>query len=471
MNSAHRWKRWRAVLDGFEDPEQRQAFLPRAEFELEKNYDCRIALSQFLGISGQAVEQLVGAVMGQDPVIEVEKALEDFRQDVDGNGTTIEEYAESVAIEAVAMGIAYIVVDGPSVALEEPARTRMDEIAAGANKAYLSLLKAEDLINWDTNAAGKLNWAMFRQHIHEQDEATDSRRCYIQLTLYDTSTVRRWRLEVDENGHALKEGDDFSEVAIPNPNHDLGEVPVFPVYGRRVGPMQGDSIIKDSSRADIAAYNDESWSAMARYRHANPILKMYSSEHPEKLFSGNVVRLKRNGATGEDEDLEYVELSQSSFEARENAIERYRRSAVTLSGLNPQVIPDAANSTTGESGIAQRVRFSQTQKRQIDRFSRKFENTLERVMDAAEKWITNASTPTPKTVRFRSSFEYTEADDMLRRIERVDGLIPSPVLIREMMKDLASKLVDLGDEAREEVMQEIDAADLTQREEEPDFGA
>lgn len=456
MARDERWGKLRAVLDGFEDESVKRRFLPRAEFELQKNWDHRIRISQFLGIAEDAIEQLVGAIMGQEPTFEVDPSLDAFIEDVDGAGTTMQEFTENCIRESVGMGICYVVVDGPTDQLGEFRHDRGKELTAGLNRAFLTLAKAEEITNWHVDRSGKLVWAVLRRVVSEQESHSGDRALFEEFSVYDAREVRRWRRELDADGTA-RDGERFEEVAVPNAVHGLGVVPIVPLFGRRIGPMRGDSMVKGAARADIAQFNEESWSAMARYRHANPLLKLFSNNDPRAIFSGNVVRLKRNSA--EQEDLEYVGLDGSAFEVREAAIERYRRAAVTKAGVNPQQIADSAGSTSGESGIAQRVRFTQTQKRHVDTFSRKLESGIERVLDVAEKWITNPKDPTEKSIRIRSSFEVTEADDLVRRIERVEGLIPSPTLLRELWKQAAKALVgDVSEETTEAILAELEAA-------------
>lgn len=463
--------RWRAILDGFEDVNQKREYLGKATFELSENYDCRIDMSYFMGLSEMAIEQLVGAVLGQEPKIDVHEDMLDFLDNVDGAGTTLLEFDETAAREALGMGIAYIGVDGP-MTMPNEAPTRLQELGAGMNRAFLTLYQAEDVINWSTDERGHLEWVMIRQIVSEQGSPTEDRRHFEQLTLYDRESFRRWRREVDENGSAIGQSTDFVEVPIGNPIHRMGFVPVFPVYGIRRAPMVGDSIIRASSRADLAAFQDESWAAMARYRHANPILKLFSDEDINKIFSGNVVRLKKDSNV--EEDMEYLELSKAALDVREEAMKRYRMMAVTLSGVNPQAVPDSAGSTTGESGIAQRVRFTQTQKNQIARFSSKFEATMIRVLGAAEMWIRGIDEPSgDNAFQIKSTFEVTEADDLVRRLEKVEfGLIPSETLVRELMKQAAAKLAgDLNPDIAQQIKDEIDNADIASMTNQMDVGA
>ena len=94
------------------------------------------------------------------------------------------------------------------------------------------------------------------------------------------------------------------------------------------------------------------------------------------------------------------------------------------------------------------------------------------MLDLAEKWLTNPMEPTEKSIRVRSSFEVMEADDLIRRLERVEGLIQSPTLIRELTKQTAKALIgDVSEEATKKIMDEIDAAPIKAQPDEMNFGA
>lgn len=465
MDDPCRWRRWRAILDGFEGPGdagseqyaasgQKATFLPKAEFELQKNYECRLSLSQFLGVSETAIDQLLGAVIGDGPNVESSAAMEDFRGNVDGAGTTLTEFIESPAREAVGMGISYVIVNGPNDLGEaDGIENRAQEEAAGLARAFLREAKAEDVWDWGLDDNGELEWAKVVEYVHDSDGYDSERRYFLQVSVYDREILTVWRREVEPDGKP-KDGSDFDEVEIPNPRHGLGEVPVYPIYGKRCGPMMGDSLIKATARADIAAFNDESWSAMARYRHANPLLKLFSKEDPKKLFTGTVLRLDPSL----EEEASYVELSNSSFDARESAIERFRRYAVGASGMNPSAIPDAATSTSGESGIAQRVRFTHTQKKHIDAFGRKLRASLLRVLEAAEKWV-SASNVEGVTLTFKSSHETTEPADLLREAKDVTTVGDSPTLIGRIITEYVRHRFDnVEDKEAEAIVQEIQAS-------------
>lgn len=465
QNHIDRWQRWRAIMEGFDDDAKKRNYLPASPIEQPANHDVRLKLSHFLGVSEVVVDQIVGAVLGQDPHVEVDDGLKGFLENVDGAGTSLPEFVEALIREAAPMGIAFVLVEGRP---NKPNKlTRQQEQDDGTLSAFFSVLTAEQVINWKLDDGGRLQWVVCRFVGSSQAGPLDPITHHVEYRLYDRQTVRTWMQEADENGHP-KGNAGLIEQPNANPTHGLGEVPLYPLQARRLGPMRGGSLIQGSARADIATFNDDSWDAVARYRHAHPLLKGWLRDELDVVMKGGMIRLKPGDGVNDKEDVEYTDLPSGSFDAREKAINRQRQAAITLSGMNPQSTTDAAGSTTGESGIAQRVRFTHTQKRIIDSFSRKVAATMKRALDAAELRLTSAITD--KTFALRSSFEVTETSDMIRDLDRVTDLVQSPTLIKALQKRLAAKMLGPEDRAQlETINAEIEAAKVEERKPENDF--
>lgn len=453
-DTTERWKLWRAIRDEFEDAKTKRDFLPKSKMEQEANYEVRVALTEFLGFSPQAIEQIVGAVFGSDPVFETEvEEVKDWLGDADGCGTPFVEIMETASAEAAGMGISYVRVEGPSKAIG--AASRAVEIDAGAARPFADVLRAEDVINWATDQDGALLWAVVIQFVHDQTSPLAERTYNYELSFYDRQSVARYRLAADAGGAPIS-GAAFVEVPIENPVHGLGVVPIFPIYGVRIGHMMGDPLIRGAARADRAAFNQESWLAVAMYRHANPILKLTTSREIDTIMSGAVARIMPG------EVLEYTETPEAAFDARRSQIERLNRYASMSAGMNPRSTADAANTAKAQSGIAMKVEFTQTQQKAIARHARNNQRTARAVIEAAEKYITNKAESSLSRVVFKSTFDTQDAREMLGNLATCQLSIESPTLHRELAKIAASKLVgDLGVETMAKIHAEIDSAQST----------
>ncbi|TXH54924.1 MAG: hypothetical protein E6Q97_09905, partial [Desulfurellales bacterium] len=182
MDDFSRWRRYRAILEAFESEQMKKTYLPKGVMELDGRYDARISFSNFFGISEDAIDQVSSSVFGDSIQIDA-PGLEEFLADCDGAGMSFQEFIEPVAREALGMGIAFVVVDGPD---EEPVTSRKDEVITGRNRAYVSRCRAEEVINWSEDRRGRLEWANVRRVVSVQSEADQDRREFLELTNYTT---------------------------------------------------------------------------------------------------------------------------------------------------------------------------------------------------------------------------------------------------------------------------------------------
>ena len=70
-------------------------------------------------------------------------------------------------------GRSYVVLDFPKAGSE--AQTRAEEDASGRSRAYLTEYSAEEVINWNYDPNGGLDWAVIRTSCLQQSKVTDAR--------------------------------------------------------------------------------------------------------------------------------------------------------------------------------------------------------------------------------------------------------------------------------------------------------
>src|SRR5260370_40238383 len=70
-------------------------------------------------------------------------------------------------------GRSFVVVDFPKAG--EVAQTRAEEDASGRSRAYLTEYAADEVINWNYDEAGRLDWVVIRTSCLQQSEVTDEK--------------------------------------------------------------------------------------------------------------------------------------------------------------------------------------------------------------------------------------------------------------------------------------------------------
>ena len=457
--------RFEAVTDGIESEEERKRWLPQFPFELDDLYGHRIATSVFLGGSQVAVERLVGAVFASEPqLLSKSKLVTAWLEDVDGEGTCLRDLMEEASGEANTDGIHYALVTktGPLLDLEEGQEaSKAQELEAGESSAAVELIDARNVPSWGMRA-GRVVWAGIRQVVRQAPDPDAP-----------PSVVERWRL-VEFNRMRIFERelkDDHEEdqklELMDEVEHNLGRLPLVPVYGGRRKRFQGDSYIKAASRADLAKLREDSWGQQARNIHANPVLALKSSRKLKEIWiGGNAVRLEP------DEEMAYVPLDSGPLDQRTQASERFTREAVRVTGSNPSFTSDGLT-FQGESGVAQRQRFSQTEQRYIQRHTRGLERATTAIMDIATLILEDVDEVEAGTnsAQYFNTFEVLELESLVRSYNGVALSIESPTFHRTVQTQLALRLVaDAPQETREAIRAEIEEADPLENREEDDEG-
>jgi len=115
-------------------------YVPRLEGQTEPAYRVFIDRSYFYGATTRTVSGYLGMIFRRDPVVKLPEgsgplatALAGFHLDADLLGKSLEEYAREVAFEVIVMG---------------RCGTLIDWQGDGEDRAYFSLYKAEDILNW-----------------------------------------------------------------------------------------------------------------------------------------------------------------------------------------------------------------------------------------------------------------------------------------------------------------------------------
>ena len=449
MDTDQRWKRWRAILDGLDDEDSKKRFLPKTEVELEADYKFRLSIAEFLGVTDGAIERICSAVFGTPAIVESKSNIvANFIKNCDGNGTSIVDFYENVSPEAQTMGIAFVGIDRKKS--NETYATLAHEQASGVLKCFATLYKAEDVRNWSFDSDGRPDVVVIGRQVSERPNIRSEEKHYDERRVLTKTTIEIWRKEIDENGRPVRDGEKWTMVGEPVA-HNLGVVPLVPLYGKFISHLCGTSMHRGTMKADISRFSEETWAALSRYRHANQLLALKSARDIKEIVVGPVFRLIN------DEDLGYVSPSGTAFDAQETAIARLRREAVSQSGTNPAATSDAPNSTTGESGIAQRVRFTHTEQRAIEDHARSIASSMLQVLRIVETWLTGKQPVEEPTVTFFTKFEAQTLDDMTSAYQRSQYWIQSPTWHREMLKKIATQsLSDASDETKKQISQEID---------------
>jgi hypothetical protein len=229
-----------------------------------------------------------------------------FIEDVDRKGTSLADFFRSQMIDALIAGTSYVLVDFPKAA--GSVGSLAEEEALGVSRAYLVQYAAEDVINWDRDDDGNLEWVVLRTGALKRG-AVDAQEARIETrwTYYDKENFRKYRRD-QESGPVVLEEEGRHGLA------RLRQVPLFDLripqgmwLLNRAGSLQLEHFNKSNALswaltmglfAMPVVYSDREWSQMvgeSYYIQLGPDDKFGWTEPEGKVYqiaADNLVRLQ-----------------------------------------------------------------------------------------------------------------------------------------------------------------------------------
>jgi hypothetical protein len=158
---------------------------------------------------------------------EVEDFCESFEKDCDGAGTTFVDFWPQVLESLLLYLSGYVLLDLPVPDADEPA-TLAQQKGAGLLNPYLVFYDPRQVINWETDAQGNLEWAIVRVRVREQEFLQDS-RLVDYWYYFDRTQCALYERDVKPNENQIPSTEVATLVeGYPRPHalSDIGRVPL-----------------------------------------------------------------------------------------------------------------------------------------------------------------------------------------------------------------------------------------------------
>jgi hypothetical protein len=465
MKQVPLWDRYEDVMSGMEDVQTKQKWLTKYPLEVDEFYEHRVKQSEFLGTSEIAIERMAGAVSPSQPQFTSKSAkVVEWMDDVDGIGTSFRDYMEERSEAANVMGIDFVLVTKTGPVLEVPEGTELtkaQEEEAGEVTVALESITAREVVSWGIKN-GVPEWVAVRKYVRESSGPLGEMKLMERWRVFEKNTMQAYEREVNDS---IEEEELVAVGGVIE--HNLGRVPIEPVYGNRKGDFLGKSFISGSSRADLAKFREDSSGQAIRDTHAHPLLTMTSSRDLKDIMKGGMAfRLEPDEAMG------YVPLDGTAMDKRAEASERFLREGVRVTGSNPSFTSDE-QTFRGESGVAAKHRHTQTEERHITRHTKQLEKAAVGILDLVATIFEDFASPDKiepdyNTANFVNTFEATDLESMTRNYESTLTMIDSETYDKTMQKKIALRMVaDAPLETREQIKKEIDEAEPQDHDEDP----
>jgi hypothetical protein len=225
------WQKVRDVLEGeIVIKQKKEVYLPKPSGHSDEDYTQYIDRTHFFDATGRTAEGLHGSIFSKAPVQngEVSDVFKKLLDNVDAEGTNIDQFTADITWDAMQTSWGGILVDYPNVPVNAPQ-------AAVKGGAYLKWYNAESVINWRYDIReGKRVLALVV--LREDEAATKADDEFIEVS------IERYRvLKLDGRGYYIQRiyvknpegGFNISEPIEPKiKERNLDYIPFFPAPGK-----------------------------------------------------------------------------------------------------------------------------------------------------------------------------------------------------------------------------------------------
>jgi hypothetical protein len=221
------WKQYRDLYAGGERLRQNASdYLVRRQKEPAPVYEERLSRVFYENYIASIIDWFAATLMRREPMLLFEGSDENAKgfynllsDDCDLRGTNLHEFFRQRFVQALVSGSSYLVVDFPRA--DGAAKTRAEEDASGRSRAYLVDYGADEVINWNYDEAGGLEWVVIRTSCLRQSKVTDANwERETRWLYYDRENFQIYRRTGDSKGIELA---DSGQHALAG----LRRVPVF----------------------------------------------------------------------------------------------------------------------------------------------------------------------------------------------------------------------------------------------------
>ena len=175
------WKQYKDLYAGGEQLRLNAGVhLVRRQKEPAQVYEERLQRVFYENYVGSIVDWYAATLMRREPMLQFEgndpaaKAFYNlFSDDCDLRGTNLHEFFRQRFVQVMVCGSSFVAVDFPKTGGR--AQTRAEEDASGRSRAYLTDFEADEVINWNYDETGVLEWVVVRTSCLQQSKVTDAK--------------------------------------------------------------------------------------------------------------------------------------------------------------------------------------------------------------------------------------------------------------------------------------------------------
>lgn len=348
-----------------------EKFLPMWPAEDPKHYEYRLSTSTLFPAFSVTVEALSGKPFSRKCELS-EDAPANFREwqeDIDLEGRNLHSFAADVLEDAMANGMAGILVEYPKA---EGVRTRAQEREAGA-RPYWVHIKLKQILGYQkARIAG--DWVLtqlrFMEEVCEPDGEWGE-KAVEQIRVLEPGSFRIYRKNEKDDWLLHEEG-----------TTSLNAIPFVPVYGQRRGFMQAQSPLLDLAFLNVKHWQSQSCQDTILRVARVPILMLSGVQNDGPV----VVGMKAITSTAPDAKGMFIEHSGKAIGAGQESLDKLE---TQMRHAGAQLLVEQP-----VKSVAQWSGEADAKMAPLKRITLDYQDALNQALELTARWVGESNAPT-----------------------------------------------------------------------------
>lgn len=339
-------------------------FLPKFPGEDDAAYRDRLSTATLFPAFRRTVGVMAGKPFSRQLVLDgASGQIEQWAEDIDRQGVNLHAFASEMMVETLAYGLCGILVEAPRpVVMGRPA-TRAEELAAGV-RPYFVRIHHNQIIGFrvgTVNGSPGLTQLRLAETRVEPDGPWGERLVEL-VRVLEPGSWQLWRKVEARQGESEWVLDDEGVTS-------LNIIPFVPLYGRRLGMMNGASPLVDLAYLNVKHWQSQSDQDNITHVARVPILTAIGGGDDLALSVGasTLVSLPQGA------DMKFVEHSGAAIGA----------GAQSLKDLEDQMIQAGAEllvKASGDRSATEAANDAEANKSELQRIVETFEDALDQAL-------------------------------------------------------------------------------------------
>ena len=308
--------KWQLMRDALAGEVAKEKYVPKLSDQEAEEYNAYVGRAEFYNATARTQVALTGLLFAKPPKVELPEVLKTIAENVSLDDDTLEALAKNIANECLSVGRCGVLVDLPSVEKADYSKLEAERLNL---RAYATLYKAENIINWKTtkiNGSNVTSLVVLAETYAEptQDEFVDKIKTrYRVLDLHDGYYRQRVFSET-------KAGN-FEVVSEIYPSANGGKLEYLPFTFFNVNDLK--TAVEKPPLLDLAKVNISHFRSEVDLEHGThftalptPYVTGYQGESSEKLKIGSTAVWVINDPSAKVGFLEFSGAGLSTLENR-----------------------------------------------------------------------------------------------------------------------------------------------------------